>query len=470
MIFLDRAEELDRLRRLAAAREGGLAVVYGRRRVGKTRLLLEWLRERPGVYAVADQSTPAIQRRFLAAAIAAALPTFGEVEYPDWRSLLVRLGREARAAGWRGPLVIDELPYLVSTSPELPSVLQAWLDHEARAAGLPVALAGSSQRMMQGLVLSREAPLYGRATEILDVRPLPPSCLFELGMADSVEAIDFYAAWGGIPRYWELATARGTSTAECVADLVLDPLGPLHGEPDRLLLEELPSAVELRPILDAIGGGVHRVSEIAGRMGRAATSLARPLQRLIELGLVRRETPFGESERSKRSLYRIADPLFRLWFSVVAPRLSLLVGAPRRARLALLREAWPALAAEAWEEICRGTLPLLDGRDLGDAGTWAAGQRWWHGHAPEWDVVSQSDDGRVLLGEAKWSRRPFSPAQIGRLVQALRARPHPPLGERHRGAARVFALFVPAVEAAVPPVVDGVHVVTGRRVLGLARR
>jgi hypothetical protein len=129
---------------------------------------------------------------------------------------------------------------------------------------------------------------------------------------------------------------------------VLDPLGPLHREPDRLLLEELPPAMETRPVLDAIGAGAHRLSEIAGRMGRPATSMSRPLQRLVAMGLVRREVPFGESEKkSRRSLYSIDDPFFRLWFRVVAPHRGALAAGSRATRRDLRQRHWPGLASSA---------------------------------------------------------------------------------------------------------------------------
>src|SRR6185295_18894890 len=109
-------------------------------------------------------------------------------------------------AGWRGPLIFDEFPYLVLASPELPSVLQRWIDHDAREARLKVAIAGSSQRMMQGFVLSGEAPLFGRASEILEIQPLPPVHLREVfDVPDGLRWVELYTAWGGIPRYWELA-------------------------------------------------------------------------------------------------------------------------------------------------------------------------------------------------------------------------------------------------------------------------
>ncbi|HKH47265.1 MAG TPA: ATP-binding protein [Thermoanaerobaculia bacterium] len=452
MFFVDRQEELARLDRVAASDEGGLVVVYGRRRVGKTRLLLEWAKKHQGVYTVADQSVAEIQRQYFAEAIAARLPGFAEVEYRDWRSLFARLSREAQLAGWQGPLILDELPYLVLASPELPSVLQRWVDHDAREARLRVAIAGSSQRMMQGFVLSGDAPLFGRAREILEIQPLPPFYLREVfGTEDGIRWIELYTAWGGIPRYWELAREIGDDVTIQVEHLVLDPLGPLHREPDRLLLEEIPSALETRPLLDAIGAGAHRVSEIAGRLGRAATSMARPLDRLVGLGLVRRELPFGETEKgSKRALYKIADPFFRLWFRVVAPFRAQLASGTPAARRQILARFWDSLCAQSWEELCRSEVPRVTAGALGRLGPWGPASRWWHGTQPEWDVVSESLDGeRVLLGEVKWSARPFDRRALELALRELSAKPAPPLPSRLAGAELVRALFVPKVTGKV---------------------
>jgi AAA+ ATPase superfamily predicted ATPase len=469
MKFLDRDEELGRLDRLASRPGGGLAVVYGRRRVGKTRLLLRWCDRHDGLYTVADQSSADIQRRYFAQVAAARLPGFADVDYPDWRSLFDRLTAESRARRWRGPVVLDELPYLVLASPELPSVLQHWVDHEARDAGLVLAVAGSSQRMMQGLALSADAPLYGRARELLELAPLDAVHLAEaLGTRRVVELVEHHAAWGGIPRYWELAADESGPPVRRIERLVLDPLGPLHREPDRLLLEEVPTAVELRPLLDAIGGGAHRVSEIAGRIGRAATSMSRPLDRLVSMGLVRREVPFGESEKkSRRSLYRIADPFFRLWFRVVAPNRAILASGTARARLDLLAGLWPGLVATAWEELCRARLPRITRPSaLARSGPWGPPSRWWHGTLAEWDVVATSTDGkRLLLGEAKWSAKPFTAKALEREMHQLAAKPAPTLPARYGKLETVRALLVPEVAAGVRRSRAGGIVVTGRELL-----
>jgi AAA+ ATPase superfamily predicted ATPase len=405
-------------------------------------MLVEWVKKHGGIYTVADQSAPDVQRRYLAEVLAERFSGFADVDYRDWRSLFSRLAREAAAAGWRGPLVLDELPYLVYSSPELPAVFQRWIDHEAGQ--LVVVVAGSSQHMMQGLVLDGSAPLFGRAQEILEILPLSPALIGEaLKLKSPLQVIENYTAWGGVPRYWELAADIKGSVEDALDRLVLDPLGPLHREPDRLIAEELPPAQEVRGFLDAIGGGAHRLSEIAGRLGRPATSLNRPLQRLQGMGLVGREVPFGEDERSsKRSLYRIVDPFTRLWFKVVAPNRAQLATLSASGRRELLKKYWPQLVGEAWEELCRMLVPTI--------GPWGPASRWWRGSEPEWDIVARSLDGKkLLLGEAK-TRVP----SVAGAKAVLAAKAVPLSGEVVR------VLFVAEGEG-------GEGVITGRRLLGL---
>ena len=167
MKFIDREEETGRLDRIAGGNQAALAVVWGRRRLGKSRLLTEWCRKHGGTYWVADESAAAIQRRYLADEMDTVFPGFSLVVYPDWTALFTRLSTEASQRSWRGPLVLDEFPYLVAAAPELPSILQRWVDREKRTGGVVLALSGSSQRMMMSHILNSDAPLYGRADEIL---------------------------------------------------------------------------------------------------------------------------------------------------------------------------------------------------------------------------------------------------------------------------------------------------------------
>lgn len=404
MNFIDRHREMRRLDGVRA-QPRGFAVLWGRRRVGKSRLLTEWSARHDGLYVVADQSAPAVQRRYLASALATRLPGFDEVEYPDWYALLRRLDRDAESHTWRGPLTIDELPYLIAADPAIVAVLQNWLDSPTRQIGLVVS--GSSTRMMHSAALDAGAPLYGRATEAFPVRPLRAGFLADVfPSATPRELVSAYAVWGGLPRYWELAEPFDTLD-DAVDTLVLDPTGPLHREPDRLLQAETPPAMALRPLLDVIGNGAHRVSEIAGRLGRPASGLAGPLAALVEMDLVRRETPFGSDPKSgKRSLYQIADPFLRFWFRVVAPNRSTLADAPRETRLELWQRHRTRLEAYAWEELCRTAVPELHrvAPAFAEFGPFTTAQRYWRGNDPELDIVAQSVAGPdMVVGEAKWN-------------------------------------------------------------------
>jgi AAA+ ATPase superfamily predicted ATPase len=443
MKFINRKEELARLNRLVRQPMAGVAVIWGRRRMGKTRLLLEWVNRHGGVYYMADESSAAIQRKYFAAAIEQSLPGFSEIEYPDWTTLLSRLAKEAGRTKWRGPIVIDELPYLISTSPELPSILQGFVDRDAKKAKLIIAFCGSSQRMMQGAILDSAAPLYGRADELMKLKPISVGYMKEaLKIKKPRQIVESYAIWGGIPRYWELVEKNKGSFFEQIDRLVLDPMGPLNEEPQRLLLEESPSAIGLRPILDAIGLGAHRLSEVAARIAQPTTSMMRPIQRLIELDLIQKEIPYGTDEsNSKRTLYKIKDPFVRFWFEIVAPRRSLFFQAEKSTRIQWLKESIPQIYSIMWEELCRLAAPHLS-RDWSGS-TFEPASRFWQGQGLEWDILTQSQNGsKFLIGEAKWTAKIPSVTWIHRTIKELKDKGLPPV-HRQPNAKILYALFIP---------------------------
>jgi AAA+ ATPase superfamily predicted ATPase len=397
--FLDRQNELRRLEGALRASVPSLAVIYGRRRCGKSTLIQRVVR--PGdVYVLADQSEPALQILAMAEAIEKAIPGFASATYPSWNAVLTSFADRVQE---RQALLIDEFPYLVQGAPELPSVIQRLLDRPGPKR-IDWVLCGSSQRMMHGAILDQSAPLYGRAREILKIRPLAAGWITEALNLSAQEGVRAYSFWGGIPRYWELA-ASFRSSEEAVSALVLDRQGVLHEEPHRLLQEEMRSSVQARSLLVAIGSGCHRLSEIAGRVNRPAVSLSRPLSLLMDLGFVRRDIPWGESTRStKRTLYRIADPFMRFYFKFVAPHQSLLeLGQTDAVRERVMRSLSSHLG-ETWEDLARDSVPFLT---MGGE-AWGAAARWWghdlDGTAMEIDVVAESlDGGALLVGESKWT-------------------------------------------------------------------
>lgn len=446
--FLDRREELRRLRALLRGPGAGLAVIFGRRRCGKSRLLQEALAGKRALYYVGDDREAALQRASLAADAARLLPGFDRVGYADWDALLERLWSEASPVS---VLALDEFPALVATSPELPSLLQKRLDARP-GCGLRLVLLGSSQRMMQGLVLDRSAPLFGRAREILRIGPLPAGWIAAaLKLRDPTAAVEAFSVWGGIPRYWELAADSG-SLDEALRALVLSPLGVLHEEPAGLLLDDLRDTLQAASLLSVIARGAHRLSEIAARLEKPATALSRPMRRLVDLELVRRETPFGESPRdTKRALYKVADPFLRCWFRWVEPNRSRLEAGLVGDVAQEVRGQLGHHVAGVWEELARASVPRLrcHGRD------WRPAQRWWGSgldrQPMKIDIVAESVDRKALLfGEARWSAKSEGvarelllkaqrfPGRRGREVRlALWLK-------RRAGAPRALPVFTPA--------------------------
>ncbi len=410
--FLDRDDEQRRLLRFMAGDDSRLAVLYGRRRCGKSTLVQRICGEHD-VYSLADERESALQIQALASEISRVVPEFDAARYPSWDALFT--SAEARVE--RLNIVLDEFPYLVSSAPELPSVLQRHIDRPGQRR-LRFVLCGSSQRMMQGLALDQSAPLYGRAQEILRLAPLRPGWITDALGVQGAAAVEAWSVWGGVPRYWELAS-KYASLQESVRDLILHRNGVLHDEPQGLLLDDMRSATQASTLLALVGAGCSRLSEIAARMGKPAGALTRAIANLIDLGYLRKEVPFGEDERSsKRTLYRIDDPLVAFWFRFVQPARTLLQRDLLEPVEATLRTAFPQYCAEAWEVLARESVPRLR---IGGI-SWGPASRWWGNGRDgpiEFDVVAESLDGEsILIGEAKWASR----TDMARWRSDLRAR------------------------------------------------
>ena len=395
--FLDRADELENLQTFSRLEEPSLALIYGRRRIGKSRLLQEFANDRD-VYFLADKQNPILQRERLAADASRLLKGIEQAHYPSWESLICQID-------WRMPkgacLILDEFPYLVGLSPELPSVIQRLLDTDSLK-NLHLILCGSSQRMMLNLAMGAREPLYGRCRLILKIRPLECGWMRKALSFDHQSAVEAYSILGGTPRYWELARSHDTIEA-IIKEMILDRNGILHNETRRLLLDDLKDSSLAISLLSLIGNGCHRLSELAGRMGKPATHLTRPMAHLVELGYIRRETPFGENERkSRRSLYKIDDPFLRFIFRYLEPNRSrLALGATHQVYLEVQRK-FPHHVGTIWEDLARASTSrmTISGKE------WQPAKRWWRGSRDrEIDIVCQSLDGEsVLVGEVKWSR------------------------------------------------------------------
>lgn len=374
--FINRLEELQRLSKLSSA--GGLIVIFGRRRVGKSRLLLKWLDKENGIYTQAIEGSPAIQLQQIFEDIKGSLNT--EITPKSWVELFELIDRIKSKI----VLCIDEFPYLVESDPTLPSLLQKWIDKSARK-NLTVVLSGSSNRMMNQIFLHPAAPLYGRAKQLMQIRPMSylHFCQARKLAHESSDSFLKFSLVGGIPKYWEFID-RKTSILETVESLYFDFAPYMQMEPRRVLVDEKLDDLNPLSVLQLIGRGAHKASEIASRLGTKQTNLSRVFQQLIDSDIIHRDVPFGENlKNSKKTLYSIVDPALRFWFQIFSPHQTRWKTYSKKEKITLIN----LHASSVFEDYCRSLIPSAN--------------RYWEGDS-EIDLVATVGKG-LLVGEVKWS-------------------------------------------------------------------
>ena len=404
MKFVDRIDEAARLKDALAREKSSLVVMYGRRRLGKSTLIKRVLSDND-VYFLADRSESQYQRTLLAKVIAQVFPDFDKLAYPDWESMF-------RAVNYRTDkrftICLDEFPYLVEQSPELPSVLQKLVDEKQLKYNL--VLCGSSQNMMYGLFLDSTAPLYGRDDEIMRLAPIRLPYIQEALSLDAMNAIEEYSVWGGVPRYWELRENK-SSLDDALWHNILSVNGTLYEEPVKLFQDDVKDIVKTSTIMSYIGTGANRLSEIAGRCNEPATNLSRPLKKLVDLGFLEKDVPFGIDEKNaKKSLYKIADPFMAFYYQFVVPNRSFIELGRRMPLEQALAAHFSEYVSMNWEKLCRDAVTgnIVNGTVYGKA------KRWWGSvfnedkkpEQVEFDVMAESLDKKYLLvGECKWTNQ-----------------------------------------------------------------
>ncbi len=399
--FINRHAELAFLEAAWQRLEAQLLVVLGRRRIGKTALLRQFASSHTVVHYVATRLPEAQQLAELGEAIGLAIgnPLLAENGFRDWRQVFALLagGRQRLA------LIIDEFPYLVEANPALPSLLQRAWDETLTAGDAWLVLCGSSVAMMERETLDARAPLYGRRTGQLRLAPLPFDAVRQFVPAYAFDdALRTAAVFGGIPHYLRLLDSSRSLTAN-IRDVVLGAGAPLRDEVEFLLRQELVETRIYFGILAAIAAGKEKLGEIINATHLPPGNVSKYLAVLQSLGLVARDVPASEHDpdKSKRGLYRIADPFVRFWFRHVRRGWTRLETGQVDGVLRDVEADLDRLAAAAYEDLCR---QLVAAGGLGPR-RWSRVGRWWN-RFDEMDVVGFADDGGLLAGEAKWSSRP----------------------------------------------------------------
>lgn len=405
-MFVDREFELAFLESAWRSERAELIVVYGRRRVGKTALLRAFCENRLNAFWVASLSSETILRRsFTDAVWQADHPGNGTAgyTYENWERAFLALGE--LATDRRLIVVIDEFPYLSHADASIPSVLQKVWDERLHHTRLMLILCGSHIGMMERELLEYRAPLYGRRTGQIHLRPLPLRAITGLFPEyNAVQQIETYAVLGGIPAYLTQWDSR-QSLLTNIEQRILNPASYLYLEPQFLLREELQEPRNYFALLQAIAQGKTRLNEISQATGMERGPASRYLAILQDLRLIERQVPVTERQpdKSRRGVYRLRDPFLTFWFRFVAPYFSTLEVGHTAPIAQLVADGLSHFVGPVFEDLCREwvaeqaalqRLPFVPQR-IG---------AWWN-NEEEIDLVAVSDDA-LLLGECKWTNRP----------------------------------------------------------------
>jgi AAA+ ATPase superfamily predicted ATPase len=417
--FVDRDVELGQLTDCYESARADFIVIYGRRRLGKSELVRQSIAGRDdAVYYQAVESTAPNQLEQFVDTATAQFPSLRNVRR-DWEALLETLGERDAV------VVIDEFPFLIEEDESLPSRIQRVWDMELQETEMTLVLVGSSISVMEDKVLSGSAPLYGRRTATIDLKPLEVADTQQFFPDyDPETAITAWSIYGGTPYYLQTIDPDQPLGAN-VQQTVLSERGLLYSEPEFLLRTELRQPNTYFSILRALAHGRRTPNEIAGMAGVNSGSLSTYLQKLRRLRLVERHIPVTESPTaSKRGRYRIAAPLFRFWFRFVYGNQDQLHMLGDDAYDELVGPELADYVSPLFERLCQRALPALVDRQFRDVGQW-----WFKEH--ELDVLGLSDAG-LVAGECKFTSQPVSEgvlADLERTTNEVRWSEEPVDGE-----------------------------------------
>ncbi|MEM7802210.1 MAG: ATP-binding protein [Chloroflexota bacterium] len=415
MNFVGRRKELNTLSRFLASQRAELLILYGRRRIGKTRLVTTFIEqnsETPALYWMATTHNERFQLRDFSQTIWRHDSRFNDepaidFTFSSWEEALSHLAEIVENSGVSHLVVLDEFTYLLRNEPAISSIFQkAWDHHLSKIPQLKLILTGSHIGMMAREVFSYQAPLYGRATSQIYLRPLPYAALIDLFPdRDAAERVAIFSVTGGVPAYLALFTRTSRFTTalrdECLADGSM-----MLSDPAVIIYEQLKEPQTYESILSAIASGFHTWADIAKMVGLAETALGHYLGLLQELELIEKRVPVLAKPRSKKGRYYVKDHFLRFYYRFIVPqRGSIERGYQEAATNKIWSELRGFIGEHIFEELCREWVwaAAMSGRL--DFVPEQVGSYWrrYRGKGVQLDVVAAAPrEKRLLIGEAKW--------------------------------------------------------------------
>jgi hypothetical protein len=403
MEFVNREEDLAVLEKLYKEEAFQFVVLYGRRRVGKTRLVQEFIEGKPAIYFLADSISESEQLKNLGREVGEFFndPILTEAGFKDWYQAFRYLKEKGEK---RFVFIIDEFPYLVNSNPAISSIMQKGIDSYLKGSRLFLILLGSSIGMMEKEVLFHKAPLYGRRTASLEIKEMTFDSLKAFyPSADFRKRVEIYSVMGTIPAYLERIDPEATIFRN-IRTSILDRGSLLHNEVEFLLREELREPRNYFVILRSVAQGKRKLSEIINDTGFDKSYLSRYLDILKSIRLIEKEIPVTEKypEKSRMGLYKLHDRFFTFWFKYVFPNRGRLEIGHMEYVLDKIRDSLSQHLSSVYEEVCRELcFRLMAERRL----HFTAIGKWWSKNE-EIDILALDEEEKTAyFGECKWTRK-----------------------------------------------------------------
>lgn len=416
-MFIGRKKELGELNKLYNSDKFEFAVIYGRRRVGKTALINEFTKDKDTIFFTGVE-TNAKQNleNFSKSIMEYNTGKIVDSTFSSFQSALEYIFELAKSK--RIVLVIDEYPYVARASKSLASTLQLLIDKHKDSSKLFLILCGSSMSYMEDKVLAYKAPLYGRRTAQLKMQPFDffDICDYFKNYTTE-EKLMAYGIIGGTPQYL-LQINDKISIEDNIKNIYLNPTSAIYEEPNNLLKQEVREPAIYNAIITAIAAGASKMSEISSKVAEDTSVCSTYIKNLISLGIIKKETPYGEKS-SRKTIYSIEDNMFRFWYRFVPENISVISRGATDLAYKRIEPVLSTYMGSIFEEICKQYLwnQLLDGKspiNFSDLG------RWW-GTNPktksqeEIDIMG-TDKESALFAECKWTNEKIDTGVLDTLV------------------------------------------------------
>ena len=396
-MFTNRYKELKLLNDEYASEKFSFTVLYGRRRVGKTTLLKEFIKEKPSIYFLVTLENFSIVLKRLQNIVADFLGDsfFKSLDLKDIKQLFEYLAQKEYKE--KLIIIIDEFQYLTKLDNSIPSQFQYIVDELLKNKNIHLILCGSIISMMYEQTLSYNSPLYGRRTSAIKLEAMEFSYLKEFFPSKSnEELIELYSILYGVPKYLEMFT-DGDDIFKSIEKNILNPRGYLYNEPQFVLQNEVNEPVTYFSILEIIANGEHKIGNIAGKLGKNVQNITSFISKLIELDIIYKDVPVTENNplKSKKGLYFIKDNFFRFWFTYVLPYKSQLEMENTNYVICKIKENFNGFVSPVYENLAISY--LMKNYNLLKCG------KWWDKN-DEIDAIGIGED-FLIVAECKYSNK-----------------------------------------------------------------